>query len=239
MQPGFIDQYSAIESPVRRLDPRVKTLCCFAFMAVVALTPLTAPLAFVIYAGLIGVVVLLSRLPLLFILKRSLVIIPFVAVIGLFNILFKPFSVFLWLMLRAWLSVLAIIVLAATTELPSLLKAFESLGLPTLITSILAFMYRYIFVLVDRVTTLEKARLARSYGRLGFRQMKAMGGILGSLFITTYERGERIYLAMLARGYHGHAHIIRPFQLTLYDVTAAVIFLSFLAASLAYAYLLW
>jgi cobalt/nickel transport system permease protein len=232
MHQKAIDRYSEIDSPVSRFDPRAKAVCVLAFVLCVAITPQTTPFPFLLYAAILAAAAALARIPAGFILTRSLVIFPFVFMIGLLNLFFKPIDVFLWLLVRSWLSILAIILMTATTEMTSLFKALESLGLPAILTSVLSFMYRYIFVLIDRVSVMDRARMARSYGRRGLRQMRAMGGMLGSLFISTYERGERIHLAMQARGYHGHSHIIRPFRLTATDVTATVVFLVLLLLTL-------
>ncbi len=230
MQSPSVDQFSYLDTTVSRLDPRVKTMCFLAFILCVVLTPPDRYAAFFLYVVLIFSVVFLSELPLLFVLKRSLIIIPFALMIGLFNLFFRPFSVFFNILAKSWLSVLALIVLSGTTDFPTLLKALESLGVPKLLTTILSFMYRYIFTLIDQVAKLERARVARSYGRRGWSQMRAAGNILGSLFINTFERGERIYQAMLARGYHGHAHTPRRFVLTRTDATFAAYFTAALAA---------
>ncbi len=124
---------------------------------------------------------------------------------------------------------LALITLSSTTEFPNLLKALEALKTPHLLTTIVSFMYRYIFTLIDQVQKLERARVARSYGRRGVYQLKATGNLLGSLFVNTYERGERIYSAMLARGYHGHAHTPHTFTPGLQDVVFTAFFLSSLS----------
>jgi cobalt/nickel transport system permease protein len=224
MQTDFIDRYSGMDSPIHRLDPRVKTICVFLFVLAVVLTPQNRFAAFFLYAVLIFATALLTDIPLSFILKRSLIIVPFVLMIGLFNLFFKPFSVFLNILAKSWLSVLALIILSATSDFPTLLKALESLGTPKLLTTILSFMYRYIFTLIDQVTRLERARVARSYGRRGLFQLLALGNMLGSLFINTYERGERIYQAMLARGYHGHAHTPHRFVLNAVDAAFAIFF---------------
>lgn len=220
----YLDRYAHLDSPIHRLDPRVKTLCILAFVLVVVLTPPDRFGAFFLYAVLILSIALLSDVPMSFILKRSLIIIPFALMIGLLNLFYKPFLVFFNILAKSWLSVLALIILSATSDFPTLLKALESLGTPRLLTTIVSFMYRYIFTLIDQVTKLERARVARSYGRRGVFQMRAFGNILGSLFINTYERGERIYQAMLARGYHGHAHTPHRFIFTMYDAVFAVFF---------------
>ncbi len=226
MRQDYIDRYSHLDSPVHRFDPRVKVICLFLFVIAVVLTPPTRFAAFFLYATLVFSVLLLSEVPLGFVLKRTLIIVPFAGMIGLFNLFFKPPIVFFNILVKSWLSVLALIALSATTEFPSLLKALEALKMPRLISTILSFMYRYVFTLIEQVQKLERARVARSYGRRGLYQMRAMGNMLGSLFINTYERGERIYMAMLARGYHGHAHTAHRFVLTIADAAFATFFLT-------------
>jgi cobalt/nickel transport system permease protein len=230
MDTAFVDRYNYLASPIHRLDARVKTICLFLFILVVVLTPPTRFAAFFLYASLLFSVILLSEVPLGFVIKRSLIIVPFAGMIGLFNLFFKPPIVFFNILVKSWLSVLALITLSSTTDFPSLLKALEVLKVPKLLTTILAFMYRYIFTLIDQVQKLEQARIARSYGRRGLYQLRAFGNMLGSLFINTYERGERIYQAMLARGYHGHAHTPHRFTPGLLDAA----FVAFFMTSLLY-----
>ena len=225
MRQARLEQYSGLSSPVHKLDPRTKTICFFLFILAVVLTPPAKFATFFLYAVLIFSVILLSDVPLGFVLKRSLIIVPFAGMIGLFNLFFAPPIVFFNILVKSWLSVLALITLSSTTEFPALLKALETLKVPRLLTTILSFMYRYIFTLVDQVQKLERARVARSYGRRGLYQIRALGNMLGSLFVNTYERGERIYQAMLARGYHGHAHSSRRFTLTWGDAVFALFFL--------------
>lgn len=221
-----LEQYANLDSPIQRLDPRVKTVCVILFVLAVVLTPATRFAAFFLFAILILSVVLLSEVPFGFVLKRSLVILPFAGMIGFFNLFYKPPIMFFNILVKSWLSVLSLIILSSTTDFPTLLKALESLRVPRLLTTIISFMYRYIFTLVDQVQKLERARVARSYGRRGVYQMKAMGNMLGSLFVNTYERGERIYSAMLARGYHGHAHTPYAFTPGLLDFAFAAFFMT-------------
>jgi cobalt/nickel transport system permease protein len=192
----------------------------------VVLTPPTRFAAFFLYAFLLFSVIFLSGVPLGFVMKRSLIIVPFAGMIGLFNLFFKPPIVFFNILVKSWLSVLALIILSSTTDFPSLLKAMEALKMPKLLTTVLSFMYRYIFTLIEQVQKMEQARVARSYGRRGLYQMRAAGNMLGSLFIGTYERGERIYQAMLARGYHGHAHSPHKFTARIQDAAFAIFFLT-------------
>ena len=113
-------------------------------------------------------------------------------------------QVFWNVLAKAWLSILALVTLTATTKITDLLRGLEQLRLPRVMVMILSFMYRYIFVLTDEVMRMKQARDSRNFGS-GRRlwQIKTVGGMTGTLFIRSYERGERVYAAMLARGYDG------------------------------------
>ncbi len=228
MKHSFLDRYSDRNSMIHRLDPRTKLVATLAFIAAVVLTPsggwLNYGLYFIIVAGLI----LLSRVPVLYVLKRSLVIFPFVLLVAVFIPFFKEgevagsYNLWLWqvsvthnglavlgnILARSWLSVLSLILLTATTGFSSLLRGLERLRVPGVMVMLLSFMYRYIFILVDEVMRLKQARDSRSFGGHWVRQIGAVGGMIGTLFIRSYERGERVYAAMLARGFYGHSRTL-------------------------------
>jgi len=255
MKYSFIDRYSELDSFVHRLDPRTRIVTTLAFvLAVVAIPPTRWP-AFVLYAILIGSLILLARLPPLYALKRSAVILPFVLMItasvpflgrgemaGSYNLWLWRLSVtydgltVLWNTLaKAWLSTLGLILLSATTPFPRLLRGLERLGLPRVMVMILSFMYRYIFVLVDEAMRMQRARESRSvatshpFSRRWLWQISALGGVIGTLFIRSYERGERVYRAMLARGYDGEIRTLSELRFSLADPCFAVSFLLCLA----------
>jgi cobalt/nickel transport system permease protein len=101
------------------------------------------------------------------------------------------------------------VLLTATTPLPDILVAMRALGVPRLLVAILGLMWRYVFVLADEALRMMRAREARSAsaggkggGTTTWRAQVA-GQMVGSLFLRGYERSERIYHAMLARGYDG------------------------------------
>jgi cobalt/nickel transport system permease protein len=101
--------------------------------------------------------------------------------------------------LGAWASIL----LAATTQVPHLLEGFTRLRAPRVITAIMGFMVRYLDVIVEEWNRMRVALRSRAYRPRSLRQAGAMAAASGSLFIRSYERGERVYLAMLSRGYSG------------------------------------
>jgi cobalt/nickel transport system permease protein len=106
---------------------------------------------------------------------------------------------------KSWLSVLVSGLLVATTRWPDLLLALRSMRLPTVLINTLALMVRYLGVLVDEALRMQAARDSRSAGpgRSVIWRARVLGGMIGSLFIRSLERSERIYAAMLARGFAG------------------------------------
>ena len=243
MRHSFLDQYSHLQSPVHRRDPRLKFLLSLLFIIAVVLTPAGSWLAFAAYFGILAVIFAISRLPLAYILKRSLIILPFVLLLGIVNLFTRPgvelssLNIFGWhlgitdgglifmgtLMARSWLSVLALILLTSTTALPALLKGIERLGAPKVLVMIMSFMYRYLFLLIDEVLRMKNARDSRSVGSptTAF-QAKTVGAMIGSLFIRSYDRGERVYASMAARGFDGQSRTLDHLSMDRTDLVTGV-----------------
>lgn len=221
MKHNYIDEYSNLNSLIHSLDPRIKIISLFTFILFVLFTRPISLGSFALYGALIIILILLSRIPFGFILKRSLVIIPFVLMVAIFIPFFKRgdgLAIFLNVLAKSCLSILCMILLVASTGFVALLKAFERLGCPKLITMILSFMYRYIFVIQDELMKMHQAKEARSIGRLRWIHTKALANMVGTLFIRTYERGESVYLAMCSRGFAGDIRTIDVFQLSKKDI---------------------
>jgi cobalt/nickel transport system permease protein len=234
-----LDHYQDAGTFVHRLDPRVKFLAVLLFIIGVAITQPPAWWAYGAFFVLAGALALVSRTPLGYLVKRSLIVEPFVFFVAIFVPFFHPGGVlaqaslggwhitvyregtllFFGIMIKAWLSIVALILLAATTRLTDLLRGLERLRLPRIMVMILSFMYRYIFVLVEEVGRLRTARDSRGYGG-GTRRhrIRTVGMMTGTLFIRSYERGERIYNAMLSRGYDGRLRSVRRLALSAADV---------------------
>jgi len=228
MKHSFLDQYSDRDSLLHRLDPRTKIIMALLFIVAVVVTPSFRWLALALYFGTVMALIIASRLPLLAVLKRSLVIMPFVLLVAIFipflkegevagsyNIWFWQVSVtydglqILWSVVsKAWLSMLSLIWLTSTTKFASLLKGMERLHVPRVMVMILSFMYRYIFVLTDEVMRMKQARDSRNIGGSRFWQLKTVGNMIGTLFIRSYERAERVYAAMMSRGFDGESRTL-------------------------------
>ncbi len=267
MHVHFLDPYHPGSSPIHRLDSRIKLLLAVFFILTNALLPTSAWPVYILLLALILSVELLSELGLSYVLKRSSLALPFVlaalplifTITGptLLTLPVGPVTIhasltglarFASITLKSWISVQAAIVLSATTSFPDLLVAMRALHVPRLMVSIFGLMWRYLFVLVDEATRLMRARLARSGqsekleaktgGSLSWRA-RVTGGMAGSLFLRAFERSDRIYMAMLSRGYDGEARSlplpdIRPSQ---WVILASG--LSILAVLLAFAYMFW
>ena len=228
MKHSFLDRYSNLDSFIHRLDPRTKFIITLVFILAVISTPPIRWQVFALYLFFMAALLLLSKLPIFYVLKRSLVVMPFVLMIAIFIPFIKEgevagsYNIWLWevsvtytglqvlwnVLIKAWLSILSLIWLTSTTKLPNLLKGLEQLGMPRVMVMILSFMYRYIFVVVDEVMRMRQARDSRDFGGKRLWQLRTIGNMIGTLFIRSYERGERVYAAMLARGFDGHSRTL-------------------------------
>jgi cobalt/nickel transport system permease protein len=104
---------------------------------------------------------------------------------------------------KAAIGALGAVLLGATTSFPDILHGLERLRVPRLLTVIATFMYRYVFVIADEARRMRSALAARAFRPRHLGQVAALGRMVTALFLRSYERGERVYVAMLARGYDG------------------------------------
>ncbi len=213
---GHALYYSAY-SPVHRLAGHVKILALLGLMIVVVATPGQWYAAFAGYLGGLLVVIALSRVPLTYLLPRMVVEVPFIVFAVLLPFLaLGPRTEFLGLtvsapgLLAAWtllakatLGVLAGLTIAATTEPQEVVRGLERLRLPKTMVQIMAFMIRYLEVVGDDLRRQQIALASRGFSARNPRHWPVLARSAGALFIRSYERGERVYLAMLSRGYTG------------------------------------
>jgi cobalt/nickel transport system permease protein len=219
----YIHEHSALH----RLAPPAKLLATFGLVVCVAVTPREAVWAFAVYAAIILLLSRVGRVPLTFLLARLVAVLPFVVFA-----LFIPFIAGgetttvaglelsvpgLWgawnIFAKAILGASASIVLTATTEVPDLLRGLGVLKVPAVFTSIAVFMIRYLELIADELGRMRVAMTARGYDPRWLSQVKPIAGSAGALFVRSYERGERIHSAMLARGFTGVmplSGVVRP-----------------------------
>jgi cobalt/nickel transport system permease protein len=233
MHAHFLDPYQHGHSPVHTVDARIKLPLVLAFILTTALTPTGAWPVFALLLALAISAELVSELGVLFYLRRALLALPFaLAAIPLLvtisgsPLLDLPFGLvitsagverFLSVALKSWISVQIAVLLASTTPFPDILMAMRALKLPRLLVAIIGLMWRYLFLMVDETLRLIRARQSRSGeltngqkmagGSLTWRA-RVTGGMAGSLFLRSLERSDRIYAAMLARGYDGEVRAL-------------------------------
>ncbi|MFJ6697343.1 cobalt ECF transporter T component CbiQ [Streptomyces sp. NPDC091272] len=202
---------------VHTLPPHCKLAAVFAFVVVVVSTPREAVWAFAAYAVLLGVVARAARIPARHLLSRMLVEVPFVAFAVLMPFVAEGERVQvagvslsvsgLWgafnILAKGTLGVGASVLLASTTELRELLHGLQKLRLPPLLVQIASFMIRYGDVIAGELRRMSIARRSRGFEARGVRHWGVLAKTAGALFIRSYERGERVHLAMVSRGYTG------------------------------------
>jgi len=204
-------------SPIHRAEPQHKILVLVGFVLLVVATPREWFAAYLVHLALLGVVVAISRVPVGYLLKRLVVEIPFVVFallmpfialgprIDVLGISVSEAGLLAgWgLLVKGTLGVLASLTLAATTEPADVLRGLERLRMPDLIVQIMGFMIRYLDVVSAELGRMMTAMRSRGCDPRRPRHWPVLGKTLGALFIRSYERGERIHLAMLSRGYTG------------------------------------
>lgn len=204
-------------TPVHRLPGEVKIAASVAFTIAVVATPRQQAWAFGCYALLLIAVMACARIPPLWLAKRSLVEVPFVALAVLLPFMEAgPYMDWLGLELsvpgswgafnilaKATLGVWASLTLAATTDATALLTGLDRLRCPAVITQLATFMVRYAHVLSTQARLMRLARISRGDDPRFLWQLKGFATGVGTLFLRSFERGERVYVAMLSRGYDG------------------------------------
>ncbi len=227
------------EGPLSRLDPRAKIVAFLTFTVVVVTTPGKAIWAFVLYAAMLAFLAGLGRVSLSALLRRLLLVLPLLAAVAVFlpftgdpgaasgvrvgAVTFQMTShdlAILWNTgAKATLSVLSVSLLGLTTSFPRLLAGFQALRAPRLIVLIVGFMARYGALFVEESRRSQRALAARNFRARWLGNAPVIGHMLGALFLRSYSRGERVYLAMLSRGYDGT--MPQPAPLRLLPVDAA------------------
>lgn len=204
-------------SRVHRMAPEAKVAAAVAFVFAAAVTPRTAVWAFGIYGAVLVAVAAASGLPARFVLARMTVVAPFVAFALLIpfigsgartEVLGVAVSTDgLWstwnILAKAGIGVAVSVLLSGTTQAPELLRGLRHLRVPVTLTMIAAFMIRYLELLTGELRRMRTAMTARGYDPRWLWQARPIATSAGALFIRSYERGERVHAAMLARGYTG------------------------------------
>lgn len=197
--------YRPGDSPVHRLPAQVKIVAALLAVICVVATPRTEFWAFGTYLTLLVVVWVLARVPFGHFAKRAVIELPFV-VIALLMPIFGGAAGALagWnILAKGTLGVLTSLTLAATTTPRELIVGMQRLHTPTALTTIATLMLRYLEVIAAEARRMRLARISRGHDPRFLWQVGATARGIGALFIRSYERGERVHLAMVSRGWRG------------------------------------
>jgi cobalt/nickel transport system permease protein len=229
-------------SPVHRLDPRAKIVAMISITIVAVSTPLDAWPVFACCAGLLVAVAAVARVSPREIWRRARFLLPLVLLaavllpfvrdggqsydVGPLTVHEAGLRTCAAVSLKAVIGTVSAVLLGATTTFPQVLRGLELMRAPRLLVLIAAFMYRYLFVIVDEAGRMRAALAARAYRPRNALQAGALGRMATAMFLRTYGRGERVYQAMLARGYRGAMPHLTPLVLRRADVAFVAIVLA-------------
>jgi len=228
----FRERYEAGDGYLYQLDARVKVILTLSLILGILLTPERAFPAYILLWGVLGSLAFASHISVWRLARLGGLALPFVlaSVTFLFTLPGYPIVTigrlaisdtgllrFISILLKSWLSMQTALLLSITTPFADLLWAFQSLRVPATLIAIVGFMYRYLYTLSDEAQRLIRARSARSASLEGQKsggsllwRARIAGGMIGNLFLRSYERSERVYAAMLSRGYNGRMRILSP-----------------------------
>ncbi len=226
----MLEHYQNQKSIIHTIHARVKIIFTLVFILLLNFLPVVAWPGYILFFSILLSITLLSRVGIGYVMKRALLALPFILSalplifwgpqpvidVMVFNQILLPISESglercISITLKAWLSVQSAILLTATTPFSDLISGFRQLHVPAILISIVELMWRYLFVMVDEVNRMIRARNSRSSKLEGafhnggsvFWRAETTGNMAGSLFLRSIERSERVYAAMLSRGYNG------------------------------------
>jgi len=219
----FSERFSTFDGFLQGIDPRVK-FCCFIAFILTAVSARTVTSLIILFL-LVIILSVASKISLRFFFLRTTIFIPIFAAVIALPLLFitpgKPLAIIgydkyfvsvTWegtykatlFTLRIWVCVASLSLLVLTTRFSRLVHAMEKFKMPKVFVAMTAITYRFIFLFINeayRMVLAKEARTTKKEGRL--RIMRSLARIISTLFIRAYERGERVYMAMTARGYAG------------------------------------
>ncbi len=207
-------------------DPRSKIVGFFAITLIAVSTPLPAWPVWVACGMALVLAAAVARVSARDVARRARVVLPLVVFVGVFvpffrdgreafpigplSVSFEGLRVLAEVTAKATIGTVSAVLLGLTTTVPAVIRGLEVMRVPRLLTLIAAFMYRYLFVIGDELRRMRSALAARGYRPRHLFAVAALGRMATALFLRSYSRGERVYLAMLARGYTGRCRVWRP-----------------------------
>ena len=219
----YFEKFSNLNSPIHQVNPLIKFVVVFSFI-ILNLMFVHIISYFLLMIPIFSIIII-SRVSLKQFFFRTLFFITLFAVVIAIPLLFiTPGQIIaLWklgslniiitlegvivassFILRIWVSLMAIMTLIFTTPFANLIHAMKYMRIPRIFLLLYSLTYRYIFLFIDELLRMLRAKEARSFRRLGFRmRFKILGQVFGTLLVRSINKSERVYRAMLARGYTG------------------------------------
>lgn len=219
-----MEELARLDSPIHLLDARAQIVVTIAFVVTVMSFPryeVSVLMPLFVYPV---VLVAMANLPLAPLLRKLAVAAPFALFVGIFNPLLDQRGVVLagggviaggWLSLasilaRFMLTVGAALVLVSCTGIHRLCTGLERMGMPPVFATQLMFLYRYFFVIGDEGMKMRRSMIIRSAGGRQAMGLRLYGHLIGTLLIRAVDRAQRIYQAMVARGFEGTIRMVHP-----------------------------
>lgn len=247
--PLDIDRHSHVASSVQRWDPRVKLVSLTVFIFATALLK-TIPLVLIAFV-VAAVLLLLSRIPLGFVAHTVqwivLFLLPFFIILPVtypgtatLHFLGIPFAMeglrlAVLIVVKAMVIVMSAIVIFGSVRFDIAMIALQRLKCPPVIVQMMLFTYRYIFLFMAEMERMDTAMKARGFVKgPNLYTLKVMGGFVGTLLIRSFERTERIYKAMLSKGYQGEFHTLVEFKTGPKDFVKAILVIAVAVALLGW-----
>jgi len=209
----FLDRFSRGDSVCHRWSPRLKIVLTLA----VIVTALLLPISLWPLHGCLGALLFVAHaaagIPAGYLVRRVLLLLPMLALMALMVPISRGlqggWDVASAMVVRSTLALLATLWLVNTTPFDRLLVALQGLGMPRIFVALLAFTYRYVYVVFDELARMRTAQRARTFGRRGaWATWKSTAQLVAMLVIRSMNRTERVHNAMLARGWHGDVHTL-------------------------------
>ncbi len=240
MKHSFLDKYSNLNSPLHRIDPRGKLIAFILSIGVIVSEPRREILGVLLYYVIIVILLILSRIPLCYILKRCLIVSPIIIMAAAFLPLSyiagwkdlpegmqgEVFIFSLSLVLKAFAAIILLTLLTSTEKFNRLLDGLRRLKMPSILGIVSALMYRYIFILNDEILRIKLARESRTPGKIRTSRFKMFGNQAAMIFIRSWSRAQIVYNTMLSRGFNGNFPDFKDLSFSMNDAFFVVIILA-------------
>lgn len=211
-----LEHWSRRRSWLHARDARAKLIAALAIIIAIATTPGSSYRKAVCYLLVILISILAARLPLLSVLLRAGLVLPFSAAFAAASWFAGDAGRAAGLLWKSYLSALAVLTLVATTPLVQVLRALEWFRVPPILILIAQFLYRYLFIISEQAQHMRMAASCRAGS--GRRSFRGAASALSVLFVRSYARADGIQRAMLARGFSGHFPAAQSWLFTPFDL---------------------